>query len=270
MHGVMEHALLGVLDVGDVGERSDHARDLAVGADHRARLQREPHEMAVGRAQAEILHQPAAALVEHAIERGAKAILVKRVQYLEPFRGRAFQRAAFQAQQAFGFRAGEHLVGRHVPVPDQIAGAGQRQSAALDIGDNAGAGATAGKSVLHHRKSDQHHDQHKAAEQRRADDVVRDAASQRHAGCDHPDHQQEPGRNQQHRAVEAMRREIDDQREAGEGDQHQRDARNAGGDRGIEQRQRHQRAEEGQPADGDVGIAHMPAAEIEIGEQEHQ
>src|SRR5213075_2851199 len=49
----------------------------------------------------------------------------------------------------------------------------------------AGAGATAGKSVLHHRKSDQHHDQHKAAEQRRADDVVGDAASQRHAGCDH-------------------------------------------------------------------------------------
>ena len=31
-----------------------------------------------------------------------------------------------------------------------------------------------------------------------------------------------------HRAVETMRREIDDQSKAGEGDQHQRDARDAG------------------------------------------
>ncbi len=270
MHGVVQHALFGVLDLGDVGERADHARDLAVGADHRARLQREPHEMAVGRAQPEILHQPAAALVEHAVERGAEAVLVERVQHLEPFRRRAFQRAAFQPEQAFGLRAGEHLVGGDVPVPDQVAGAGQRQRAALDVGDDAGGGAAAGEGVLHDRKSDQHHDQHEAAEQRGADDVVGDGARHRHAGRDHPDHQQEPGRDQQHRAVEAVRREIDDQRKAGEGDQHQRDARDAGGDRGIEQRQRHQRAEEGQPADGDVGIAHMPAAEIEIGEQEHQ
>ena len=270
MHGVVEHALLGVLDLGDIGERADDARDLAVGADHRARLEREPHEMAVGRAQPEILHQPAAALVEHAVQRGAEPVLVERVQYLQPFRRRAFQRAALQAQQAFGFRAGEHLVGGDVPVPDQVAGAGQRQRAPLDVGDDAGGRAAAGKRMLHHRKPDQHHDQHQAAQQSRADDVVGNGARHRHAGSHHPDHQQEPGRNQQHRAVETMRREIDDQREAGERDQHQRDARDAGSDRGIEQRQRHQRAEEGQPADGDVGITHMPAAQIEIGEQEHQ
>ena len=226
--------------------------------------------MTVGRAQPEILHQPAAALVEHAVERGAETVLIERMQHLEPFRGRAFQRAALQAEQAFGLGAGEDLVGGDVPVPDQVARAGQRQRAALDVGDHAGGGAAAGEGVLHHRKSDQHHDQHEAAEQRRADDVVGDAAGHRHAGRDHPDHQQEPGRDQQHRAVEAVGREIDDQRKAGERDQHQRHPRDAGGDRGIEQRQRHQRAEEGEPADGDVGIAHMPAAEIEIGEQEHQ
>ena len=270
MHGVVQHALFGVLDLGDVGERADHAGNLAVGADHRACLEREPHEMAVGRAQAEVLHQPAAALVEHAVERGAEAILIERVQHFEPFRGRAFQRAALQPEQAFGLGAGEHLVGGDVPVPDQVAGTGQRQRAALDVGDDAGGGAAAREGVLHDRKADQHHDQHETAEQRGADDVVGDGAGHRHAGRDHPDHQQEPGRDQQHRAVEAVRREIDDQREARERDQHQRDARNAGGDGGIEQRQRHQRAEEGQPADGDVGIAHMPAAEIEIGEQEHQ
>ena len=117
-------------------------------------------------------------------------------------------------EQAFGLRAGEHLVGGDVPVPDQVARAGQRQRAALDVGDHAGGGAAAGEGVLHDRKSDQHHDQHQAAEQRRADDVVGDAARHRHAGRDHPDHQQEPGRDQQHRAVEAVGREIDDQRKA--------------------------------------------------------
>jgi len=48
-------------------------------------------------------------------------------------------------------------------------------------------------------------------------------------------HQQEPGRDQEHRAVEAVGREIDDQRKAREGDHHQRHPRDAGGDRGIEQ-----------------------------------
>ena len=270
MHAVMQHALFGVLDVGDVGERADHARDLAVGADHRARLQREPHEVAVGRAQAEILHQPAAALVEHAVERGAETVLVERMQHFQPFCGGAFQRAALQAEQLLGLGAGKHLVGGDVPVPDQIAGAGQRQRAAFDVGDDAGGGAAARKRVLHDRESDQHHDQHEAAEQGRADDVVGDAARHRHAGRDHPDHQQEPGRDQQHRAVKTVGREIDDQRKAGEGDQHQRHARDAGGDRRIEQRERHQRAEERQPAHRDVGVAHMPAGKIEIGEQKHQ
>ena len=64
--------------------------------------------------------------------------------------------------------------------------------------------------------------------------------------------------------------EIDDQREAEHGDEEQRDARDARGDLGREQGDRDQRAEEGEPADGDVGVAHVPAVEVEIGEQEHQ
>ena len=174
VHRVEQQPLLGVLEVGHVGERADQAHHLAVGADHRARLQREPEIMAVGRAQPEILGQAAAPLLDHAVERGAEAVAVERMQHVEPLRRRPFQRAALEAEQVLGLRAGEHLVGGDVPVPDHVAGAGQRQRAALDVGDDA-VGDAAGEGVLHHREADQHHDQHQAAEQRRADDVVGDA-----------------------------------------------------------------------------------------------
>ena len=39
---------------------------------------------------------------------------------------------------------------------------------------------------------------------------------------------------------------------------------------GENKRDRHQRAEEGEPAERDVDVAHMPAIEVEIREQEHQ
>ena len=171
VHGVVQQPLFGGLEFGDVGERADEAHHLAVGADHRARLEREPEIMAVRRAQAEILHQPAAALLEHAVERGAEAVAVERMQHVEPARRRAFERAALEAEQLLGLRAGVDAVGRHVPVPDHVARAGQRQRAALDVGDDV-VGDAAGESVLHHREADQHDDQHQAAEQRRADDVV--------------------------------------------------------------------------------------------------
>ena len=131
-------------------------------------------------------------------------------------------------------------------------------------------GDAAREGVLHHGEADQHDDQHEAAEQRRADDVVGDRARDREAGRDHPDHQQEPGRDQQHGAVEAVGGEEDDEGEAGDRDEQQRQARDAGGDRRIEQRDRDQRGEKHQPADGDVRVAHVPAVEVEIGEQEHQ
>ena len=175
VHGVVQQPLLGVLEFGDVGERADQPHHLAVGADHRPRLEREPQVVAVGRAQAEVLHQPAAALLQHAVERGAEAVAVERMQHVEPARRRAFERAALEPEQRLGLRAGEHLVGGDVPVPDHVAGAGQRQRAALDVGDDA-VGDAAGEGVLHHREADQHHDQHQAAEQRRADDVVGDDA----------------------------------------------------------------------------------------------
>ena len=141
----------------------------------------------------------------------------------------------FEAERGFGLGAGENLVGGDVPIPDHVAGAGERQRAALDVGDDA-LGDAAGEGVLHHRKADQHDDEDEAAEQRRADDIVGDEAQDGQRGADHPDDQQEPGRDQHHRAVVAVGGEIDHQDEAEHGDQKQRDARDAGRDIGREQR----------------------------------
>ena len=107
MHRVVQQALLGGLELGDVGERADEAHHLAVRADHGPRLEREPEIVAVRRAQPEVLHQPAAALLEHAVERGAEAVAVVRVQHVEPARRRAFERAALEAEQLLGLGAGE-------------------------------------------------------------------------------------------------------------------------------------------------------------------
>ena len=131
-------------------------------------------------------------------------------------------------------------------------------------------GDAAREGVLHHGETDQHHDQHEAAQQRRADDVVGHKAQDGQSGRNRPDYQQEPGRDEQHGAVEAMQRQIDHQREAGDRHCEQRDARDTGRDRWIEQCDTDQHGEERQPADGDVGVAHVPAVEVEIGEQEDQ
>ena len=99
MHGVVQQPLLGGLELGHVGERADQSHHLAVRADHRPRLEREPQVMAVRRAQPEVLHQPAAALLQHAVERRAEAVAVERVQHVEPARRRAFEPAALDAEQ---------------------------------------------------------------------------------------------------------------------------------------------------------------------------
>ena len=136
VHGIVQQPLFGGLEFGHVGERADQAHHLAVRADHRPRLQGEPHVMAVERAQAEFEEQPAAALVEHAVERRAEAVAVERMQHLEPVGRRAAERAALQPEHRLGLGRGEHPVVRNVPVPDHVARAGQRERAALDVGDD--------------------------------------------------------------------------------------------------------------------------------------
>ena len=85
-------------------------------------------------------------------------------------------------------------------------------------------------------------------------------------GADDPDQQQKPGRDQHHRAIVAMRREIEDQDEADAGDGRERNARDARRDRRVIDGKPDEGDEENQPDGGDMRGAHMPAAEIEIGE----
>ena len=111
VHGVVQEPFLGVFELGDVGERAHQPHYLAVRAHHGPRLEGEPEVVAVGGAQPEVLAQPAAALLQHAVEHGAEAVAVERVQHVEPARRRAFERAALEAEQRLGLRAGEDLVG---------------------------------------------------------------------------------------------------------------------------------------------------------------
>ena len=67
-----------------------------------------------------------------------------------------------------------------------------------------------------------------------------------------------------------MQREIEHEREARARDGGERDARDARRDGRVVDGERDERDEEGEPHGGDVRGAHVPAIEIEIGEQEHQ
>ena len=269
VHCVVEQPLLGVLHVGHVGERADHAHDLAVRSHHRPGLEREPQIMAVVGAQAQVEGEPPAPLVDDAVERRAEAVAVVGMEHVEPARGGAFQRSPLEAEQMLGLGTGEDLVGVDVPVPDQVAGAGEREGAPLDVGNDR-RGDAAGEGVLHDGEADQHHDQYKAAEQRRRDDVVGHDAGDGEARGKHPGHQQQPSRDQEHRAIESVGREVDDEPESGDRDQRERHAGDAGGDRRVKQSEPDQGAKKDEPAGRDMGVAHVPAVEVEVGEQEHQ
>ena len=67
VNGIKQQPFLGSLEIGHVGERADEADNLAIGADHGARLQREPEIVAIGGSQTEILGQTAATLFDDAV-----------------------------------------------------------------------------------------------------------------------------------------------------------------------------------------------------------
>ena len=144
--------------------------------------------MPVRGAQAEFLIDAAAPLLEHGVETGAIAILLERMQQIEPGGGRALEPAAVESERRLDLRADIDVVGRHVPVEDDLIGAGQRQRLALDVADRpVRRGRRVGEGVLHHGEADQHHDEHQAADQRRRDEIVGHPAGHREAGRRHPD-----------------------------------------------------------------------------------
>ena len=118
------------------------------------------------------------------------------------------------------------------PEPDE------RQCPPLGVGDQPLRQRAAGEGVLDHGEADQQHDQHEPAEQRRRHEIALELPGHREAGRRHPDRQQEPGRDQHHGALIAMRRQMQDQHEADGGDGRDRDARDA---------RRHRRVEDGKP-----------------------
>ena len=77
----------------------------------------------------------------------------------------------------------------------------------------------------------------------------------------------EPGWKEQDRAVKTVIGEVNDYSKTENGDRQKRHPGNARCNRRLEQGEGDEGAQEGEPYDGDVGIAHMPAVEIEIGEQ---
>ena len=87
--------------------------------------------VAVLRAEAEILGDPSAALLDGGVEDRLEPVAIGGMEELEPVAGGSFQRTARQAKEILGLGTGEDAVALHVPVPDDVAGAGQRQRAAL-------------------------------------------------------------------------------------------------------------------------------------------
>ena len=224
--------------------------------------------MAVRAAQSQIVIDAARALMQEPVERERVAVAIEGMQHVEPARGRPLERAALEPELAFNRLAAADIVGEHVPVEDPLARSGHGQRAALGLGAAVHGPARAGEGELHHREADQHHDQHQAADKTRRRKIVGQIAERRRARSHHPDRKQIPGRDQHHRPIGAARGEAQDQQEAEAGDGRDRDSRDARRDRRIVDREpddgRHQR----QPGQGEMGIAHMPSAQIEIGEEE--
>ncbi len=81
--------------------------------------------MAVGGAQAELLIDAAASLLEHRIEAGAIAVALEGMQKFEPSRSRPFELAARKAQLRLRLGTEIDAVGIDIPIEDDLAAAGQ-------------------------------------------------------------------------------------------------------------------------------------------------
>ena len=183
VHGVVQQTLLCGLGVGNVEQRADAADHLAVVAEDGPRAQAEPLVVPIVRPQAETLREAAAAGLDHRVERRLEAVAVLRMQHLQPVPGRALQRPAGKAQALLGLGGGVDAVPRDVPVPDDVAGTGERQGAPLGVVHQALGDGAAGEGVLHHREAEEQHEQHQTAGEGRLHHVVGELARHRESGA---------------------------------------------------------------------------------------
>ena len=130
-----------------------------------------------------------------------------------------------------------------IPIEDDVAGAGQRQRLALDIGDRAVREAAAGEGILHDGEADQHDDQHEAADAATGEtrSLVSEPVTVKPAAQTHSSSRNHVGISITARsyAVRSRGRGPD---EADRRDGRQRNARDAG---------RHRRIIDGKPDEGD-------------------
>ncbi len=122
--------------------------------------------------------------------------------------------------------------------------------------------------MLHHREADQEHDQDQPAAESRLDDVVVQHAGHRHPRAGQPGEDHQPARHQHDGAVIAVEAEIGDQADADQRGGGERDPRDAGSDRGIEDRDAGDHREAEDPRQRTVAEMVVPTVQVEIGEQE--
>jgi hypothetical protein len=268
VQGVLQQAVDGVLLFGDIDDRADAADDLAVRAEHRPGADGEPVIVAVLGAHAELMVEPALAVLQEHVQRRAKTVAVVRMQTRQPVARRAVHDAGREAELDGDVGDGDDAVACHVPVPDRVAGARQRQRLALEIGEQPLAVGAAGKGVLHHREADEQHDQHEAAAERRLDDVVVELSRHRQPGAEQPDEDEGPGGHEQDGAVVAVEAEIGDQHDADRAGQGEGETGDAGSDRRIVDRDAEEQAEAKNPGERRIGKMRVPAVEVQVCEEE--
>src|SRR5690606_19417271 len=94
------------------------------------------------------------------------AVAVAGVEMLQPIAGRALERAVLETEEVLRLVAGDDVVAIEIPVPDDIAGAGQSERPPFGLAEKPGAEIAAGKGVLDDREADQEDDQHEAGGER--------------------------------------------------------------------------------------------------------
>jgi hypothetical protein len=265
---VLQQPLDGILLLGHIDDRADAADDFAVRAQHRPGANLQPVEMPVLGADAKFVVQAAAAVFEQHVQRRSKTVAVVGVQPRHPVAHRPVHGAGIEPEAGRDVGRGDDAVAGHVPVPDGVAAAGQRQRLPFEVGEQTLLVGASGKGVLHDSEADQKHDQNQTAAKRRLDDVVVELAGHRQPAGEQPDQDQRPGRHQQDRAIVAVEAQIDDQQDADGAGQCEREAGDARRDRGIVDRHAAEQHQADHPGKRRVTEMHVPAVEIEVGEQE--
>ncbi len=225
--------------------------------------------MAIRAAQAQVMVDPARPLMQEPVERQRVAVAVERMENVEPAGGRSVERAALEAELTFErFRAAD-LVADDIPVEHRFARTGHRKGAPLRVGDVLRAAARAREGELHHGEADQHDDQHQAADEARRSEIIGEITKRGRSRRDDPDGQEIPGGNQHHRAVGPARGQTENEKQADAGDGGDRDAGDAGRHRRVEDGEGDHRRHQDEPRHREMQVAHVPAAQVEVGEQEH-